>query len=62
MYLYNTTIQSAELATGSAVAVTLPEDLPEDKQEVWEKFKQELASLKEDWMEFLKWIAETRLE
>lgn len=26
MYLYNTTIQSAELATGSAVAVTLPED------------------------------------
>lgn len=39
-----------------------PEDLPEDKQEVWEKFKQELASLKEDWMEFLKWIAETRLE
>lgn len=27
-----------------------PEDLPEDKQEVWEKFKQELASLKEDWI------------
>lgn len=25
-----------------------PEDLPEDKQEVWEKFKQKLASLKED--------------
>ena len=28
-----------------------PEDLPEDKQEVWEKIQQELASLKEDWME-----------
>lgn len=27
-----------------------PEDLPEDKQEVWEKLKQELASLKEDWI------------
>lgn len=27
-----------------------PEELPEDKQEVWEKFKQELASLKEDWI------------
>lgn len=39
-----------------------PEDLPEDKQKVWEKLKQELASLKEDLMEFLKWIAETKLE
>lgn len=39
-----------------------PEDLPEDKQEVWEKIKQELASLKEDWMEFLKWIAGTKSE
>lgn len=27
-----------------------PEDLPEDKREVWEKLKQELASLKEDWI------------
>lgn len=27
-----------------------PEDLPEDKQKVWEKLKQELASLKEDWI------------
>lgn len=34
MYLYNTTIQSAELATGSAVAVTLPEDAPEGMYEI----------------------------
>lgn len=27
-----------------------PEDLPEDKLEVWEKLKQELASLKKDWI------------
>lgn len=39
-----------------------PEDLPEDKREVWEKLKQELASLKEDLMEFLKWIAGTKSE
>ena len=31
-YLYNTTIQSAELATGGAVAVTLPEDAPEGRR------------------------------
>lgn len=34
MYLYNTTIQSAELATGSAVVVTLPEDAPEGMYEI----------------------------
>lgn len=34
MYLYNTTIQSAELATGSAVTVTLPEDAPEGMYEI----------------------------
>lgn len=34
MYLYDTTIQSAELATGSAVTVTLPEDAPEGMYEI----------------------------
>lgn len=33
-FVYNTTIQSAELATGSAVTVTLPEDAPEGMYEI----------------------------
>ena len=38
-----------------------PEDLPEDKREVWEKLKQELASLKEGVLFFMRVRATCKL-